>query len=143
MCLIVKCPSTACGQCSRPKCATNARMRRYNWIFMASCNSCKQCSSCANVSKESPIFLSLNQTDPPSASLSTVSVTTFHHHWSSVVSRGWAKASACHLQVSLSCAFRCHIVSLQYLSRTPGRPSTSWLVSLFVFFYIWSPSGDT
>ena len=41
-----------------------------------------------------------------------------HHHWAAVVSRGWAKASACHFQVSLSCAVVCHIVSLQYLSRS-------------------------
>ena len=31
---------------------------------------------------------------------------------------GWAKASACRLQIALSCAFLCHIVSLQYLSRS-------------------------
>ena len=47
------------------------------------------------------------------------------------MSRGWAKASACRLQITLSCAFRCHIVSLQYLSI--GRLSTAWLVSLVVF----------
>ena len=35
-----------------------------------------------------------------------------------VVSRGWAKASACRLQITMSCAFLCHIVSLQYLSRS-------------------------
>ena len=40
------------------------------------------------------------------------------HHWAVVVSRGWAKASACCLQVTLSCAVLCHIVSLQYLSRS-------------------------
>ena len=40
-----------------------------------------------------------------------------HHHWTAVVSRGWAKASACRLQVSLSCAVLCQIVLLQYLSR--------------------------
>ena len=34
------------------------------------------------------------------------------------MSRGWAKASACCLQTILSCAFLCHIVSLQYLSRS-------------------------
>ena len=34
------------------------------------------------------------------------------------MSRGWAKASACRLQITLSCAFFCHIVSLQYLSRS-------------------------
>ena len=34
------------------------------------------------------------------------------------MSRGWAKASACCLQTTLSCAFLCHIVSLQYLSRS-------------------------
>ena len=32
--------------------------------------------------------------------------------------RDWAKASACRLQITLSCAFLCHIVSLQYLSRS-------------------------
>ena len=34
------------------------------------------------------------------------------------MSRGWAKASACCLQTTLSCAFLCHIVSLPYLSRS-------------------------
>ena len=34
------------------------------------------------------------------------------------MSRGWAKASACRLQINLFCAFLCHIVSLQYLSRS-------------------------
>ena len=41
-----------------------------------------------------------------------------HHHWAAVVSRGWAKASACRLQITLYCAFLCQIVSLQYLSRS-------------------------
>ena len=34
------------------------------------------------------------------------------------MSLGWAKASACRLQIALSCAVLCHIVSLQYLSRS-------------------------
>ena len=34
------------------------------------------------------------------------------------MSRGWAKASACCLQVSVYCAVLCQIVSLQYLSRS-------------------------
>ena len=34
------------------------------------------------------------------------------------MSRAWAKASACRLQITLYCAFLCHIVSLQYLSRS-------------------------
>ena len=34
------------------------------------------------------------------------------------MSRGWAKASACRLQVTMSSAVLCHIVSLQYLSRS-------------------------
>ena len=46
------------------------------------------------------------------------------------MSHGWAKASACPLQMTLSCAVLCHICS--------GRLSTAWLVSLDVF---WSPSG--
>ena len=41
-----------------------------------------------------------------------------HHHYAAVVSRGWAKASACRLQITLSCSYLCHIVSLQYLSRS-------------------------
>ena len=45
-------------------------------------------------------------------------VSIHHHHWAAGVSRGWAKASACHLQVSLSCAVLCQIVSLLYLSRS-------------------------
>ena len=42
----------------------------------------------------------------------------FHHHWAVVVSHEWAQASACLLQVSLSCALLCQIVSLQCLSRS-------------------------
>ena len=34
------------------------------------------------------------------------------------MSCGWPKASACRLQTTLSCAVLCHIVSLQYLSRS-------------------------
>ena len=34
------------------------------------------------------------------------------------MSRGWVKASACRLQITLYCAVLCHIVSLQYLSRS-------------------------
>ena len=41
-----------------------------------------------------------------------------HHHWAAVVSRGWANASARRLEVSLSSAFLCQIVSVQYLSRS-------------------------
>ena len=53
------------------------------------------------------------------------------------MSRGWAKASAC-LQMTLSCAVLCHIVSLQYLSRS----SLHRLSPLSSFLVIWSPSGD-
>ena len=37
------------------------------------------------------------------------------------MSHGLAKASACRLQITLSCAVLCHIVSLQYLSRSSLR----------------------
>ena len=48
------------------------------------------------------------------------------------MSCGWAKASACRLQASLSCAVLCQIVSLQYLSRSSlhclaGLPSCLFL----------------
>ena len=48
------------------------------------------------------------------------------------MSCGWVKASACHLQISLSCAVLCHIVSLQYLSgsslhRLAGLPRRLFL----------------
>ena len=52
------------------------------------------------------------------------------------MSRGWAKASACRLQMTLSCAVLYHVVSLQYLSR-------SSLHRLSYFLVIWPPSGDT
>ena len=44
------------------------------------------------------------------------------------MSRGWTNTSACRLQVTLSCAVLCQIVSLQYLSgsslhRLAGLPS--------------------
>ena len=58
------------------------------------------------------------------------------------MSRGWAKASACRLQITLSCAFLCHIVSLQYLSRSSRSPPLGWS-PLSSFLVIWSPSGDT
>ena len=58
------------------------------------------------------------------------------------MSRGWAKASACRLQITLSCAFLCHIVSLQYLSRSSRAPSLGWS-PLSSFLVIWSPTGDT
>ena len=37
------------------------------------------------------------------------------------MSRVWGKASACRLQITLSCAVLCHIVSLQYLSRSSSH----------------------
>ena len=57
------------------------------------------------------------------------------------MSRGWAKASACRLQVSLSCAVLCQIVSLQYLSRS----SLHRLAGLCcrIFLSLWSPSGNS
>ena len=64
-----------------------------------------------------------------------------HHHYAAVVSHGWAKASACRLQVSLSCAVLCQIVSLQYLARS----SLHCLAGLpcHLFLLLWCPSGDT
>ena len=67
-------------------------------------------------------------------------IVAHHHHWAAVVSRGWTKASACRLQVTLSCAVLCHIVSLQYLSKS--SPSFGWS-PLSSFLVIWSPIGDT
>ena len=59
------------------------------------------------------------------------------------MSRGWAKASACLLQVSLSCAVLYQMVSLQYLSRSLFTACPGRLFSLSSFLVIWSPSGDT
>ena len=49
--------------------------------------------------------------------------------------RGWAKTSACRLQVSLSPAVLCQIVSF---SIRPGRLSVVWPVSLLVFSCMFS-----
>ena len=50
------------------------------------------------------------------------------------MSRGWAKASACRLQITLSCAFLCHIVSLQYLSRSSLRRLAGLPCRLFLSY---------
>ena len=53
-----------------------------------------------------------------------------HQHWAAVVSRGWAKAAACHLQVA------CFVPSSARSCRSsicPGRLSIACLVSLVVF----------
>ena len=63
------------------------------------------------------------------------------HHYAAVVSRGGAKASACRFQITLSCAFLCHIVSLQYLSRSSLHRLAGLPCRLFLS--LWSPSGDT
>ena len=55
------------------------------------------------------------------------------------MSRGWAKASTCRLQITLSCAVLCHIVSLQYLSRSSLHRLAGLPCRLFLS---WSPSGD-
>ena len=56
------------------------------------------------------------------------------------MSRGWVKASACRLQIILSCAVLCHIVSLQYLSRS-SLHRLAGLPCLF-FSYGLQLSGD-
>ena len=49
------------------------------------------------------------------------------------MSRGWAKASAPRLQITLTCAVLCHIVSLQYLSRSSLRRLAGVPCRLFHF----------
>ena len=56
------------------------------------------------------------------------------------MSRGWAKASACRLQITLSCAVLCHILSLQYFVQVVSPPLGRSPLSSFLV--IWSPSGD-
>ena len=55
---------------------------------------------------------------PPTVKNKTMFITFSLTHWVAILSCGWAKASSCRLQVSLSCAVICQIVSLQYLSRS-------------------------
>ena len=50
------------------------------------------------------------------------------------MSRGWAKASACRLQITLSCAFLCHIVSLPCLSRSSLRRLAGLPCRLFLSY---------
>ena len=50
------------------------------------------------------------------------------------MSRGWAKASACRLQITLSCAVLCHIVLLQYLSRSSLHLSVFLPCRLFLSY---------
>ena len=41
-----------------------------------------------------------------------------NHHWAAVVLSGWVKVPACRLQVVLSLATLCQIVTIQHLSRS-------------------------
>ena len=50
------------------------------------------------------------------------------------MSRGWAKASASRLQMTLSCAVLCHIVSLQYLSRSSLHRLAGFPCRLFLSY---------
>ena len=50
------------------------------------------------------------------------------------MSRGWAKASACRLQITLFCAFLCHMVSLQYWSRSSLHPLAGLPCRLFLSY---------
>ena len=59
-----------------------------------------------------------------------------HHHWAAVVSRGWAKALACRLHVSLSCAVLCQIVSLQNLSRSSFHRLADLPCRLFLSYHL-------
>ena len=59
----------------------------------------------------------------------------FHHyHWAAVVSRGWAKASACHLQYKLACLAYCMSITMSSLSEqhvvNPLDPLSFWFVTL-------------
>ena len=70
-----------------------------------------------------------------------VIIISHHLHLAAVVSRGRAKASACRLQVSLSCAVLCHIVLLQYLSRSSLHSLAGLPCRLFLS-YKWFPIGS-
>ena len=50
------------------------------------------------------------------------------------MSRGWAKASACRLLITLSSAVLCHIVSIQYLSRSALHRLAGLLCRLFLSY---------
>ena len=76
---------------------------------------CIQCLRCIHLT-------SLNQCCMFFDYITVVDIMIFfsyhHHHWAAVVSRGWANASACCLQVSLFCPVLCQIMSFPYLSRS-------------------------
>ena len=57
-----------------------------------------------------------------------------HQHWAAVLSRGWAKDAAGHLQVSLFCAVFCQIVSLQQLSRSSLHRLASLSCPIFLSY---------
>ena len=52
------------------------------------------------------------------------------------MSRGWAKALACRLHVSLSCAVLCQIVSLQNLSRSSFHRLADLPCRLFLSYHL-------
>ena len=58
------------------------------------------------------------------------------------MSRGWAKTSACRLQITPSCAFRCHIMSLQYLSRSSLHRLAGLPCRLFLSYGLQVVTGE-
>ena len=72
----------------------------------------------------------------------TTAVNHNNHHWAAVVSRGWAKASSCRLQISLSCAVLCQIVSLQYLPRSSPHRLADLPCRLFLSYGLQAVTRD-
>ena len=72
--------------------------------------------------------------------LRMITIIIHHHHRAAGVSRGWAKASACRLKITVLCfplPYRVAPVFVQVVSSPLGwSPLSSFLVE-------WSPCGDT
>ena len=70
----------------------------------------------------------------------SMSLSNHHnHHWVAAAFRVWAKATACRLQISLSCVVLFQIVSLQYLSKWSLHGLAGHTKS---FLAIWSPGAN-
>ena len=69
----------------------------------------------------------------------TVPSSSHHHHRAAILSRGWAKASACCFHICLSCAILCQMVPFQYSSSS----SLHRLAGLPLCHFVKFPGGDT
>ena len=66
-----------------------------------------------------------------------------HHHYATILSCGWTNVSICCIQICLSCAILCQMVSFQYAYSCNSSLPSSRRSSSRSFPFVRFPGGDT